>query len=173
MLPARCRRWQHASRAIHGQLEPILLCSPMLHISKPLHAASLCQLGAVTQALTVMELSSLLAGAKLLPKRGSGSLTKASLVALMQDALNPAEASTAHQVSCPAQLLSSSPACCCDLCDMRNDAHPCLLIVMQLLHLATGTARMHGQMLSMLEQSAKPGSCTVLDQCGNIAVPSA
>ena len=39
------------------------------------------------QMLTVVELSSLLAGAQLLPKRGGSSLTKAALVGIMQAGL--------------------------------------------------------------------------------------
>ncbi len=51
------------------------------------------------QALTVLELSTLLAGAQLLPKRGSGSLTKAGLVAIMQQALAAEAAPQAIQVT--------------------------------------------------------------------------
>ena len=41
----------------------------------------------LVQSLNMMELSSLLAGSGLLPRRTGGSLNKAQLVALVQDAL--------------------------------------------------------------------------------------
>lgn len=63
----------------------------------------------------MLEMSSLLAGAKLLPKKGSASLTKAGLVALMRNALDPEAAGDleAQQVGChiPAPLVKQSMHC--------------------------------------------------------------